>query len=445
MTEADFAVLALLVLGWAVVSGVLARRNITGPLVFAAAGYLLGNPDWGPLSVDVETSSVHALAEVTLALVLFSDAARVNIARLRHDLSLPVRLLAVGLPLSVALGGLLAAWLLGDLTWALAGFVGAALAPTDAALSVQVINDERIPTRLRRTLNVESGLNDGIATPIVTFMVAVAASQIGVTSESEPYEAGTALRELGGGVLVGLAIGVLAAALLTAAARRGWVATGGRRFATLAAALAAFALALATGGNGFIAAFVAGISYGAMLGDDVVDIEEAGELTELGGEVLALAVWFLFGATLVPVAFEFFDVPVVVYAVLSLTIVRMLPVAVCLFRSGLDWRSIVFVGWFGPRGLASVVFALVALEELGETSPVVGKSVAVVALTVLLSVVLHGVTAGPGGRRYVQGEQPEAAPDGVPRARPIAFSSTDDDAGTAPVEPSSGHGPTTSE
>ena len=190
MTEATVAVIALLVLGWALVSGVWARHDVTGPFVFALAGYVLGNPDWGPLTVNVETTSIHIVAEVTLALVLFSDAARVNVAELRRDLAVPTRLLSVGLLLSVVLGGLLAGWLFSGFPWALAGFMGAALAPTDAALSVQVINDERIPGRIRRALNVESGLNDGIATPIVVFMLAIAASQLGIVAESVTFEAG---------------------------------------------------------------------------------------------------------------------------------------------------------------------------------------------------------------------------------------------------------------
>ena len=181
MTEFTFAVLMMLVLGWAVISDRLARWNITGPLVFTVFGFVLANLDWGPLTVDVEAPTVHLLAEVTLALLLFADAARVNLTSLRHDAGLPARLLGIGLPLTVLLGSLAAAWLFQDFTWALAGFVGAALAPTDAALSAQVINDERIPTRVRRTLNVESGLNDGIVTPIVVFTLAVAADELGVT------------------------------------------------------------------------------------------------------------------------------------------------------------------------------------------------------------------------------------------------------------------------
>jgi NhaP-type Na+/H+ or K+/H+ antiporter len=403
VTETTYAVLGLLVLGWAVTSRLLVRVNVTGPMVFTAAGYAIGNPDWGPLPVDVDAPSVHVLAEVTLALLLFADAARVNVEKLRQDVALPGRLLGVGLPLSVLLGSLAAAWLLDDLTWALAGFVGATLAPTDAALSAQVIDDRRIPTRLRRALNVESGLNDGIVTPIVGFTLAVAAADLGVGGSGEAGGGG-ALVELTAGLLAGLLVGAGSAGIIMLGSRRGWIASGGRRLATLAAALSSFALAIAIGGNGFIAAFVAGIVFGTLLDGDDVDVEEVDELPELLGEVLALAVWFLFGAALVPVAFHFLDLRVIAYAVLSLTVVRLVPVAIALARSGLDRPTVLFLGWFGPRGLASVVFALLALEELGETQQV-GEMVGAVALTVLLSVVLHGVSAGPLGGTYVRAEQ----------------------------------------
>jgi NhaP-type Na+/H+ or K+/H+ antiporter len=388
-----------------VLSGALARHDITGPFVFAAAGFVLANPDWGLLTVDVDTASVHLIAEITLALVLFSDASRVNVVDLKSDFAVPVRLLGVGLVLSVILGSALAGWALGGIPWALAGFVGAALAPTDAALSVAVINDDRIPVRPRRVLNVESGLNDGIVTPIVVFMLAVAASQLGIVSESESFEAWTAIRELGGGVLVGVGLGIGGALLISSAARQDWIGSGGRRLATLAVAVASFAVAGAFEVNGFIAAFVAGIAFGALLNREVVDLERAVELPELGGELLALIVWFLFGSILVPLAVDHLDWRTAVYALASLTVIRMIPVAVSLIGSGLDRPSVLFIGWFGPRGLASVVFALLAIEELGETVPDVDRAVAAVVLTVTLSVVLHGVSARPGGLRYIRSEQ----------------------------------------
>ena len=414
MTEATFAVLMALVLGWAVTSHLWDRLNITGALVFTVAGYLLGNRTWGPLAVDVEAPSIHVLAELTLALLLFSDAVRVNASQLRHDLSFPGRLLGIGLPLSVLLGSLVAAVIFDDFSWALAGFVGATLAPTDAALSVQVINDERISLRVRRALNVESGLNDGLATPVVAFTIAVVADQVGTTGHGE--SSGGALVDLASGIVVGLVFGLGTAALITFGSRRRWVVAGGQRLATLAAALASFALALALDGNGFIAAFVAGIAFGARLSADVADVQEVAELPELLGELLALAVWFLFGAALVPMALDHLSASTLAYALLSLTVLRMLPVAISLLGAGLDGWTVAFVGWFGPRGLASVVFALLAIEELGGGSQLAATAVAGVALTVLLSVVLHGVSAGPLGRRYVLAEA-EPKPADVPRSR----------------------------
>ena len=422
MTASVVVAFAALLFVWSIVSGALNRRNVTGPLVFTAVGYLLCNPRWGPIPVDVEAESIQVIAEVTLALVLFSDASRVNLAELRRDVGLPVRLLGIGLPLSVIVGAVLASVLLLDIPWGLAGFVGAALAPTDAALSIQVIEDKRIPIRLRRSLNVESGLNDGIATPIVTVMLAIAASQLGLVSESPSLEAGSALRELGVGAAVGLALGVGGAMLITLAAKRHWIAGGSRRLATLALAVTAFEFAVAVDGNGFIAAFVAGIAFGATLDPKVSDLDRVGELPELGGELLGLVVWFLFGAALLPLAFEHLDARMAVYALSSLTLIRMLPVALCLVGSGLDRPSIGFVAWFGPRGLASVVFGLLAFEELGEGSLPVQQAVGAVTLTILLSIVLHGVTAGPGGRRYVQ--QEEAVSAAAPRTRPSSFTAS---------------------
>jgi len=418
MSVGVVAALAVLVFAWAVLSGALARRNVTGPLVFALAGYLLSNPGWGPMPVDVEASSIHIIAEVTLALLLFGDAARVNVRELRTDKALPVRLLGIGLPLSVAAGTLVAGPLL-DVPWGIALFVGASLAPTDAALSVQVINDERIPMRLRRALNVESGLNDGIVTPIVTLSLAVAASQLGQVSETVPYEMGTALRELGVGAAVGALLGAIGALVLNWASRGGWIASGGRRLAALALAIGALVLTLALDGNGFIAAFIAGAAFGALLDRQALDVERTNELAELGGELLGLVVWFLFGATLLPMAVDHLTGPVLLYALISLTIVRMVPVAFGMTGAGLDLPTTAFLAWFGPRGLASVVFALLAMEELGDTDDTAKLAVAAVAMTVAASILLHGLTAGPGGRRYIQLEDPD--PANGPQSRPVTL------------------------
>lgn len=420
MTSAAVAVIGLLLFGWAMVSGALARHNVTGPLLFTVVGYLLGNGDWGLLDVDINTSVIHGIAEAALALVLFSDAARVNSGELRRDLGLPVRLLAVGLPLSILGGTLLAGLLFGGLAGGVALLVGAALAPTDAALSAQVIEDDRIPLRLRRALNVESGLNDGIATPLVSVALAAAAATLVGADHSESWQVTAAIRELGVGALVGAGLGVGGAFAINVSARHDWIASGGRRLAAFALAATSFTLASAVHGNGFIAVFLAGLAYGAALDRERTDLHRSAELPELGGELLGLIVWFLFGAALVPLAFASLDGAMVLYALLSLTVVRMLPVAVASLRSGLDWVSIAFVAWFGPRGLASVVFAVLAVEELGEGSAVTDRAIGAIVLTVLLSVALHGITAGPGGRAYVRREQRTAPePAAAPRARRV--------------------------
>ena len=418
MTVNDVALLAVLVFAWAVLSGVLARRNVTGPLVFAAAGYALGNPGWGPIHLDLDSSTIHLIAEVTLALLLYADASRVNLQELRRDKSVPLRLLGIGFPLSVLAGAILAAALF-DMPWGLAAFLGAALAPTDAALSLQVINDARIPLRLRRSLNVESGLNDGIATPVVSVALAVAASQLGVVGHSVTFELVSEIRALGVGLAIGAATGILGALAIGYAGQRHWIAPGGRRVSALALALVSFTTALAADGNGFIAAFVAGAAFGAVANREVIDLEHVIELPELLGEVLSLVVWFMFGAAVLPIAFAHASVQIALYTVLSLTFVRMVPVALSMFRSGLDRPSTLFVAWFGPRGLASIVFAILAVEELGESQSAVVTAIATIAATVAASVLLHGVTAGPGAVGYIRHEQSSVLEG--PRARHSSF------------------------
>ncbi|BDZ41342.1 sodium:proton antiporter [Paraoerskovia sediminicola] len=401
MTTTTLAVLACLVLVWAVGSGALQRREITGPLVFVAAGALLANDAWGLVPLDVETGAVHTLAELALALVLFGDAVRIDLRALRSTAALPARLLLLGLPLTLLAGTGAALLLLTDLPWELALFVAAALAPTDAALSSQVITDTRVPTRLRVALNVESGLNDGLSTPVVTLAIALAGVSLGVGSLERHGLGGAALEML---VALGIGAGVGAAGAwgLALSSRRGWAAGGALRIGTLATGIAAFALAVAADGNGFVAAFVGGLVFGLVTDREQCETHRTTELVELGGELMTLVVWFMFGAALVPMAVEHASFATVGYAVASLTVVRLLPVGAALLGYRIPARDVLFLGWFGPRGLASVVFALLALEQLGE-GPVVTSAVATVATTVLLSVVLHGVTAGPAASAYARG------------------------------------------
>jgi NhaP-type Na+/H+ or K+/H+ antiporter len=397
MTTTTVIVLAIVVFGWSIVSEALAARDLTGPLVFVVAGLLLANPSWGIVTVDVESSTVHLLAELTLALLLFADASAVPLAAARQDLPLTARLLGIGLPLSIIAGAGLAALLFRSLPLALAGLVAASLAPTDAALSASVIADERLPIRVRRVLNVESGLNDGIATPVVTFCIASAATVLGLTAHHN--EAGfSALGQLAIGAGIGVGIALVGGSLLTVAHRRGWMQHGSRRLATLALALLSFLIASETSGNPFVSAFVGGLIFGAMTRNEAV---EAVESVELGGSLLSLVLWFIFGAGFLIPAFEDLDVRVAAYAVCSLTVVRMVPVAIALIGARQDRATVAFIGWFGPRGLASVVFALLAIEELGNTDPRVLTAVHAIAITIALSVLAHGLTGRPLASRYL--------------------------------------------
>jgi NhaP-type Na+/H+ or K+/H+ antiporter len=390
MSASDLAIVAALVFAWGTLSARLERFDVTAPIIFVVAGLLLTHGPLAPLGFAPSPELVKALAEITLVLVLFSDASRVGLRDLRADLGLCLRLLGIGLPLTIGLGMLLALGLFNGMSIWLALLVGAALAPTDAALGAGVMVNPAVPARIRRLLNIESGLNDGIATPVVLVAIAGAATAEHAASTGP----GAAVAELALGMLVGAVVGGAGGFVVKAARRRGWAVGGFAGSAVLALAICAYALALALHGNGFIAAFVGGLAYrlcGGRRGERLVPyVEETGAL-------VSLLVWLAFGAVAVVPAFESLTWQTVLYAVLSLTLIRMAPVALSLIGAGLGRPAVAFVGWFGPRGLASVVFALLALEDLGQSA---GPAVSVIAFTVLLSVVAHGLTADPLAHRY---------------------------------------------
>ena len=405
MNEATLIALALVLFAWAVLAKRIESFNISGPLFLTLGGFLLANPSWGIVSVNLNSTTVHRLAEITLALLLFADASTVPVASARRDLPLTARLLGIGLPLSIVAGTLIALVLFPSLPFALAGLIAASLAPTDAALSASVIADERLPIGVRRVLNVESGLNDGIATPVVTAFIASAATVLGIAQHE--FDSGFgALAELGVGILIGAGIGLIGGRIVVLATRHGWVEHGTRRLATLMLALLAFWVASETGGNPFVAAFIGGLCFGASA---KAGTKEAVELTELTGALLSLVLWFVFGAGFVLPAFERLDLQIALYAVASLTVVRMVPVALSLVGAGQHRSTVLFVGWFGPRGLASVVFALLAVEGLGATDPRVVTALQTVAITIVFSIVAHGITARPLATRYVAGLPAEVA------------------------------------
>ncbi len=356
-------------------------------------GALLGPSGVGAVTAPATSEPFRVLAELTLALLLFSDASTIGLREAGGIAWLPGRLLAFGLPLTIA-GGALVGWLLFPaLGVGFALVVGSILAPTDAALSLPVLLDRAIPVRIRRAINIESGLNDGIATPFVTLALAIAVA--------EEHSTGDWLivagEEIALAVVVAIVVGGLGGRLMIEARRRGWASRASESLAVVALAIFAYASATAIGGNGFVAAFGAGIAFRTATARS----EPSVEFAESIGLAASYLVWLLFGVALAgPVIAAGFDAPLIGYALLSLTIVRMVPVAIALVGARLRPDTVALIGWFGPRGLASVVFLLVAFDDLGPAHPATETLLRVVTWTVLLSVFLHGLSAGPVGAWY---------------------------------------------
>ncbi len=376
-------------------------------MVFTTVGLIVGSAGTGWFDLDLESESVSILVEATLVLLLFVDAVRIDVRSLLDHSMFPSRLLAIGLPLTILLGGVFAGWMFPDLGTTEALLLAAVLAPTDAALGQAVVSDKRLPVRVRQGLNVESGLNDGVMVPVVAVLLALSgAGQEGESGAAEWVE--LVARQVGFGLLCGVTTGIAGGWLLHHQVGRDWVEGLYRQLATVALAAIAFASAEVLGGNGFIAAFVGGLSFGyiaAATSSDVADF------TEDEGELLSSITFLVFGAVLAGPLLADIDWRVALYAVLSLTVVRILPVALAFLGSGLGRETKLFAGWFGPRGLASILFALLVAEELENevAETIVLASVA----TVLLSVYAHGLTASPwtsafaGRLRKGPADQPE--------------------------------------
>lgn len=395
---AGIAILCLTIVVYAVFAGKLGRWSITAPIVFVAVGFLLSSDGLGWLQISPRAEGVKQLTEITLALLLFADASTLDLGQVRDDAQLPLRLLTIGMLLTIALGTVAALGLLPAEGLAFAALIGALLAPTDAALGLPIFNNPRVPVRIRRALNVESGLNDGIATPFVTLFVAFAVAS--ETSGQGSSWLTTALLEIGLAVVVGTAAGVIGGWLLAQAARRDWAPGSILQVGVLGLSLAAYFLSIAVHGNGFIAAFVGGIVFRVTTRNQLI---EATEFTENVGTVFSILVWAVFGAVMLPLALRYtVDWRPIVYALLSLTVIRMLPVAVALWRTGLRRDTIALMGWFGPRGLASVVFTLLAYVAFEEAGRSIDTLFAVACWTILLSVLAHGLSAVPLSAWYAR-------------------------------------------
>jgi len=390
----QLALVALAILTYALIAVRLDRVSISGPVFLVAVGALLGPAGIGEVTGPATSEPFRVLAELTLALLLFSDASTIALREAGGIAWLPGRLLAFGLPLTIVLGALVGWILVPALGVGFALVLGSILAPTDAALSLPVLLDRAIPVRIRRTINIESGLNDGIAAPFVTLSLAIAVAEETAGNQNWLIESG---QEIALAIVVAIVVGGLGGRFTSEARRRSWASQASESLAVVALAILAYAGATAVGGNGFVAAFGAGVAFRTATARS----EPSVEFAESIGLAASYLVWLMFGVALVgPVILAGFDAALISYALLSLTIVRMVPVAISLVGARLRPDTIALIGWFGPRGLASVVFLFVALDELGPAHPATDTLVRAVTWTVLLSVFLHGSSARPVGAWY---------------------------------------------
>ncbi|MCT9011585.1 cation:proton antiporter [Streptomyces rhizosphaerihabitans] len=385
------AAVAAVTAGYALFSRRLATTPLSAPMVFTGFGVLIGPIGLDVLDLGHDAGPVLTLIEAALALLLFTDSMTVRRRDLRTGGFLPLRLLAIGLPLSIGAGWLLAWPLLPGLTlWEFA-LLGAVLAPTDAALGKTACSSPRVPPLVRNGLNVESGLNDGLALPF--FLMFLAA--IPGTIASEDGVGGVFWRALVVSTAVGLAFGSVGGWLLTLARARGWVTGEWQQVVVLAVAFCAYSVATAWDGSGFIATWMGGFAFGVALrkGEPAVAEpakERPADLAEYVGGLLGTLSFLVFGAVLLGPALEHLNWRIITYAVLSLTVVRMLPVALALTGTGMRLPTLAYVGWFGPRGLASVVFGLLLVEDRVPGIELLGR---VIAVTIGLSILLHGMSA----------------------------------------------------
>lgn len=402
--EQNILVVAAAVLAFSLFAGRFRDTPLTAPMVFTAGGLVIGQGALGILDVGADSGVVSGLAEATLVVVLFTDASRMNLRTVAREHSLALRLLVVGLPLAIAVGTLAGALVLPALPLAAAGLLAVTLAPTDAALGQSFVNNTAVPQRIRQTLNVESGLNDGLAVPFLTVLLDIALHR----ADSAWSYALLLARLVGVGVAVGLLVGWVGGRVLTWSASKEWATESTQRIGTLALAAIAYAGSGFLGGNGFVAAFVAGLAVGttarSLLGGTTA-------FAEAEGQLLTLLTFLLFGSVVATQVVGALSWQVVGYALVSLLLVRPVAVAVSLVGSGVAPGTVAFVGWAGPRGLASIVYAVL----IAEARPPGGDLVFLVAAwTILLSIVLHGVTAAPSSNaygRWISRRQGESVPE----------------------------------
>lgn len=386
---------AILVFSFGLFSRLAERRYVTGPMFFMAIGILASGLVFDLFEVHYEMEPVKLVAELALTLILFIDATLIDRGFFRTaPAKTSARLLLIGLPLTM-----LASTGLGILMFSSVGLVSIVLmalilSPTDAALGQAVVKSEDVPGGIRQAISVESGFNDGIALPPILICLAILSAEAG---HQDGGWGGFVIKQVTLGPLVGLIVGLTGGWLIQRMSDRGWMEETFQRLSALPIAIIAFAFAELVGGNGFISAFVAGLGLTMSVTSDKIrhQIQEFGE-TE--GTQLILVVFLIFGLVMVPVAYQYWGWRELVYALASLTVIRMVPVAISMIGTGFDWRTVAFIGWFGPRGIASVLYLLMAIAAIGFSG--YERIISVIVLTVMISVFAHGISALPLSRLY---------------------------------------------
>ncbi|KKD00297.1 cation:proton antiporter [Photobacterium halotolerans] len=386
---------ALLLFAFGLFSKLAERNWLTGPMVFMSLGILASPLALNLFHVAPELEAVTLVAELALTIVLFTDASLIDLKTLSHSSSrIPARLLLIGLPLTMLSGTVLGMWMFDGITiWAVV-LMALILSPTDAALGQAVVKSKDVPDRIRQSISVESGLNDGIALPPILFCLAILSAEAKGEGSAWIH---FLLMQVTLGPVVGLAVGYFGGKLIERAARHDWMDEGFLRLSALPMAILAYAFAESVGGNGFIAAFCGGI--GLRLGTRSVEIRhQMQDFAETEGLQLILVIFLIFGLAMVPEAVPYWGWTEIMYALASLTVLRMLPVAISLLGAKLDWPSIWFIGWFGPRGIASVLYVLMALAAIGFSG--YEQIISVIVLTITISVYVHGLSAVPLSQRF---------------------------------------------
>jgi NhaP-type Na+/H+ or K+/H+ antiporter len=393
-----FIMVAVLILGYGIFSKLAEKSVVTAPMVFVAVGIIARLITGNDVGIAVNGPLVKILAELTLIIILFIDASTINLRELMSERKLPIRLLMVGLPLTMLSGALIARPLFPDMNIWLLLLMAFILSPTDAALGQAVVSSKFVPERIRQTINVESGLNDGIALPPILICIAALAEH-NTHGSGFSYWSLFTLKQFIYGPVIGGLVGWIGGRIVERASRRDWMNTTFQRLTSVAFAILAFSLAESVHGNGFIAAYFAGLLLGTSSHEIRERIHEFGEAES---QALVLVIFLLFGFILVPLAYQFWDWRAWTYALLSLTAIRMIPVALSLRGTGLTPGSVAFIGWFGPRGIASILYLLLVSLEVGRSG--LEQMMSVIILTILLSVYLHGISANPLSKLYRSGK-----------------------------------------